>query len=512
MSKSIAKRLADRKRKIRKRLARTNRTKYQKSSADAPPELAESGLKYELSEKTQAIGVGGIPLMISLAQKLGLTDAIDRRLHLLKFHLPYHESDHVMNFAINAFCGGTCLEDMKLRRKDENFLNAVGADAVPDPTTAGDFCRRFAETDIDDLHRAIDDARIKAWQSMDESFFQEAIIDMDGTLVETTGQCKEGMDVFFKGGWGYHPLLVSLANTGEVMSIVNRSGNRTSEEGAAAYADRAIDVCRRGGFKKVRLRGDTAFSQTEYLAGWDADGVKFQFGYMAAGNLVEIADNLAETDWKELERPEPYQRTDPPRAKPKNVKAQIVRARGYVNLKLNHEHVAEFAYRPARCKETYRMVVVRKNISKEKGEACLIDEIRYLFYITNDRQKSATNIVFGCNDRCNQENLIAQLAALRALHAPVDNLTSNWAYMLMTSLAWTLKAWAALAVPVDRRWQEKHETERTAILRMEFKTFVNGLIRIPCQVVRKSRKRILRVLGWNEWLPAFFRLACVLQI
>lgn len=507
MSKSISKRLSARKRRIKKRLAKANRTKYQKAAVDAPPELAKGGLKYELAEKTQGISHGGIPLMIALAQKLELTNAIDRRLHLLKFHLPYHESDHVMNFAVNALCGGTCLEDIELRRNDENFLNAVGADAIPDPTTAGDFCRRFTESDIHDLHGAIDDARINAWKSMDESFFKEAIIDMDGTLVETTGQCKQGMDISYKGIWGYHPLLVSLANTGEVLSIYNRSGNRKSEEGAAAYADRAIEVCRRGGFKKVRLRGDTAFSQTEYLDGWDADGVKFQFGYMAAGNLVEIADNLAETEWEELKRPQPYQRTGPPRAKPMNVKEQIVRARGFENLKLNHEHVAEFAYRPTSCKKTYRMIVIRKNISKEKGEARLIDEIRYFFYITNDRQKSAANIVFGCNDRCNQENLIAQLAALRALHAPVDNLTSNWAYMVMTSLAWTLKAWAALQIPVDGRWAEKHKTEREAILRMEFKTFVNGMIRIPCQVVRKARKRILRVLGWNQWLPAFFRLS-----
>lgn len=512
MNTSIAKRLSERKRRIRKRLADANRIKYQKSAANAPPELAKGGLKYELAEKTQGIVCGGIPLMIALAQKLGLTDAIDRRLHLLKFHLPYHESDHVMNFAINAFCGGTCLEDIELRRNDENFLNAVGADAIPDPTTAGDFCRRFSESDIYDLHRAIDEARINAWQSMDESFFKEAIVDMDGTLVETTGECKEGMDISHKGIWGYHPLLVSLANTGEVLSIYNRSGNRTSEEGAAAYADRAIEVCRRGGFKKVRLRGDTAFSQTEYLDGWDAESVKFQFGYMAARNLVEIADNLAETEWKRLARPQAYQRTGPPRAKPKNVKEQVVRTRGFENLKLNHEHVGEFAYRPARCKKTYRMIVVRKNISKQKGEACLIDEIRYLFYITNDRQKSAANIVFGCNDRCNQENLIAQLSALRALHAPVDNLTSNWAYMVMTSLAWTLKAWAALAIPVHGRWAEKHEAERTAMLRMEFKTFINGMIRIACQVVRKARRRILRVLSWNEWLPAFFRLSQVLQL
>ncbi len=512
MKESIAKRLARRKRRIKKRLKKANLTKYQKSAENAPPELATTGLKYELAVKTQAIVHGGIPLMVSLAQKVGLTDAIDRRLQLLKCHLPYHESDHVMNFAINALCGGTCLQDMELRRNDESFLNALGADAIPDPTTAGDFCRRFREDDIDELHRAIDDARINAWQAMDESFFKEAIIDMDGTFVETGGQCKEGIDIFYKGGWGYHPLLVSLANTGEVMSIFNRSGNRTSEEGAAAYADRAIEVCRRGGFKKVRLRGDTAFSQTEYLDGWDDKGVKFQFGYMAARNLVETADNLDENQWKRLERPPAYQRKGAERTKPANVKEQLVKQREFENLKLNYEDVAEFDYSPARCKKTYRMVVIRKNISKEKGEVRLIDEIRYFFYITNDRRQSASRIVFGCNNRCHQENLIAQLAAVRALHAPVDNLTSNWAYMVMTSLAWTLKAWAALQIPVKGRWQEEHQQQRDQILRMEFKTFVNAMIRIPCQVVRQARRRIIRVLNWNEYLPSFFRLHEVLQL
>ena len=512
MKKSIAKRLAERKRRIKKRLRKANQNKFHRRSEDAPPVLDENGLKYELSEKTQGTSYGGIPLMVALAGQLGLTDAIDRRLHLLKMHVPYHESDHVLNFAINSLCGGTCLEDMELRRNDENFLNAVGADSIPDPTTAGDFCRRFTPDDIDDLLGAVDEARIEAWQKLDEKFFKEAVIDMDGTLVETNGQCKEGMDIYYKGGWGYHPLLVSLANTGEVMSIFNRSGNRPSEEGAAAYADRAIEVCRRGGFRNVRLRGDTAFSQTVFLDGWDRDGVKFQFGYQAAPNLVEIAENLDETAWKPLQRPARYTPVGPPRTRPTNVKEQIIRLRGFENLKLNSEEVAEFDYRPARCKRTYRMVVVRKNISKEKGEERLIDEIRHLFYITNDRQRTATNIVFGCNDRCNQENLIAQLAALRALHAPVDNLTSNWAYMLMTSLAWTLKAWAALQVPVEGRWKEQHTSERNALLRMEFKTFVNAMIQIPCQIIRKARKRIVRVLSWNEHLPAFFRLASVLRL
>ncbi len=243
--------------------------------------------------------------MHRLAQETGLIAAIDRRLHLLKFHLPYHESDHVLNLAINASCDGTCLQDIELRRNDECFLDALGADAIPDPTTAGDFCRRFRVEDVRALMDAIDQARLAVWRRQDRAFFKEAVIDMDGTLVVTTGECKQGMDISYKGTWGYHPLLATLANTGEVLSLVNRSGNRPSEEGAAAEADRAIALCRRGGFGRVRLRGDTAFSQTEHLDRWDKSGVLFQFGYKETPNLPEIVEDLRESAWKKLHRPRP---------------------------------------------------------------------------------------------------------------------------------------------------------------------------------------------------------------
>ena len=158
------------------------------------------------------------------------------------------------------------------------------------------------------------------------------------------------------------------------------------------------------------------------------------------------------------------------------------------------------------------MIVVRKNISREKGEVRLLDEIRYFFYITNDRVLTVPEVVFGCNDRCDQENLLAHLGGgVRALAAPVDNLVSNWAYMVMTSLAWTLKAWSALWLPVQPRHRERHEEERRHLLRMEFKTFVNAFVKIPCQIVRQSRRIIYRVLNWNEYLPAFFRLCQVLR-
>ena len=107
---------------------------------------------------------------------------------------------------------------------------------------------------------------------------------------------------------------------------------------------------------------------------------------------------------------------------------------------MENEQVAEFSYRPTACGRSYRMIVLRKNLSESVGQQRLFDDIRYFFYFTNDRELSAENVVYGCNDRCHQENLLAQLNVVRALQAPVDNLTSNEAYMLMTSLAWTMKA------------------------------------------------------------------------
>ncbi len=292
------------------------------------PMFAANNISYELSDRTRAISYGGIGLIHKLARESGLIDAIDEKLHLLKIHRPYHESDHVLNIAYHALCEGRCLEDIELRRNDEVFLDALQTDRIPDPTTEGDFCRRFVSPyHIRQLHDAIDEARLKVWARQPKQFFEQAIIDADGHLVATAGECKQGMDIVYNGTWGYHPLLVSLANTGEVLSLVNRSGNRPSHEGAADEYDRAIALCRRAGFLRILLRGDTDFSQTEHLDRWDEDGVEFHFGYDAKDNLKEIADNLPETAWKKLPRPPRYEVRTKKRRRPDKVKQRIVRER-----------------------------------------------------------------------------------------------------------------------------------------------------------------------------------------
>jgi hypothetical protein len=476
------------------------------------PVITARNMEYEVATKTQAISCGGIGGIHLLAGKLGLIEAIDERLHLLKYHLPYHESDHVLNFAYNALCNGSCLDDIELRRNDLVFLNALEADRIPDPTTAGDFCRRFTTDDVETLQDIFDQTRLKVWKQQPAEFFDEAVIDADGTLVATGACCKQGINIAYDGTWGYHPLIVSLANTGEVLSIVNRSGNRPSHDGAAEQIDLAVLLCRQAGFRRIYLRGDTDFTQTTRLDAWHTEKVTFLFGIDAMPNLKALAEDLTASAWSELQRPTQHTARGTARKRPENVKAELVVQHRFKNLTRIAEDVAEVEYRPTACQRTYRLIIVRQTIAVEKGQARLFDEIRYRFYLSNDRKATARELVFKANGRCNQENLIAQLkGGVHALRAAVDNLVSNWAYMVMTALAWNLKAWFALMVPEHPRHKEQHRDQKRRLLGMEFKQFVNTIIQMPCQIVRGGRRLAYRLLSWNEWQGVFLRTVQALR-
>jgi hypothetical protein len=500
VKKKIAKRLAQSKRKILKRLAK-------RSLPDKPgPMLTCPNIHYDIDQRSGGILYGGIGALQMLVKKLELDKAINSGLPIFKLYNPYMESDHVLNIAYNILCNGECIEDIERLRNDEVYLDAVGAKTIPDPTTAGDFCRRFSVEHVERLQDIINEVRLKVWSQQEPEFFRQAVIDADGTIAPTTGECKEGMDISYKGIWGYHPLVVSLSNTGEPLYLCNRSGNSTSSKDAAGYLDRAAELCRKGGFEKIRFRGDTDFSQTAYLDKWDTEGITFVFGINAMPNLIETAENLPQAAYTQLLRPLQYTVKTEPRSKPVNIKEEIVREREYKNIRLVSEHTAEFAYCPVKCDRPYRIVVLRKNLSVEKGETVLFDDIRYFFYITNDRKASRAQIVGDANNRCNQENLIAQLKnGVSAMSMPVDTLVSNWAYMVMSALAWDLKAWYALLVPVSPRWDDKHKRQKQNILRMEFKKFRNFFVMLPCRIVKTGRKLLYRMLGWNEYLEIFFR-------
>jgi hypothetical protein len=439
------------------------------------PQLSSAPIRFEVSEKTHAVVYGGIALIHQIAHQSGLVDALNV-VQVLKLKAPYFESDHILNIAYNFLCGGTALEHIEYRRQDPTYLNMLGTHSIPDPTTAADFCRRFSAAGIDQLQDEINKARLNVWARQSKSFFDVATVDLDGTLAPTEGECKQGMDISYNGQWGYHPLIVSLAHTKEILFVKNRSGHRPSYEDAHLYIDKSIELLRKAGFQTIRFRGDTDFTQTKHLDRWDEAGAFFTFGLDARQNLIDIAESLEGAEWERLERPPKYAVKTTPLGKRENVKERIVEARGYRNLTLEYEDVAMVDYRPTACERSYRLVILRKTITVKKGQELLLPEVRYFFYLTNDCDASAAEIVFDANARCNQENLLAQLkSGMNALSMPMDTLNANWMYLVCGGLAWSLKSWSALWLVVDgRKPAERAQKER--LLKMEFRTFLQAMI------------------------------------
>lgn len=467
-------------------------------TAQARPMFGTGKILYEVGGHTDAMSFGGIAPVHRLVTKLGLRTQIDAALALLKVHLPYHESDHVLNVAYNVMCGGTRLEDIERLRHDVAYMNALEADLIPDPTTAGDFTRRFSEDDVGLLMEAINSVRPQLWNGRGAELLGPiTYLDVDGTMAPTWGECKEGMDISYKGIWGYAPLIVSVANTKEVLYIVNRPGNAPSHQDAARWIDKALERLEPYA-PRICVRGDTDFSLTGNFDRW-AETVDFIFGMDSTAALRSRAEALDERCWRRLERLAKYETlTGETRQRyQSNEKERIVEERGYVNLHLNFEDVAEFEYRPGKCLRSYRVVALRKNISKMKGENVLFDEIRYFFYITTRTDLTASEVVYCANERCDQENVVEQLKnGVNALRLPVYDLVSNWAYMVMAALAWNIKSWFAMMMHL--------KSDRDAFIRMEFRRFINSIILIPCRVVRRARSVVIRLLAYQPTLDRLF--------
>ena len=468
-------------------------------------------VKLEFADKTQAVACGGLALVQQMVRQVSLAETINRHCPIFKMHMPYSEADHVLNIAFNLTTGGTCLEHLELRRNDEAYLNLLGAQRIPDPTTAGDFCRRFSPQAVDRLMDAFNEARVRIWKQQPDSFFDLAVVEGDGSMIETAGEKKEGIGMNHKKQWGYHPLALTLASTRETLFLLNRSGNRPSHEGAAKYFDKSVQLCRRAGFRKIRLRGDTDFSQTKHLDRWNDDDVEFVFGYDAAPNLVEIAENLDDSAWKPLKRKPKYRnKSGKKRARRPNHKENFVVEKEYRNQILEEEEVAEFSYCPSACRRSYRMIVLRKTIRVMEGQTFLFHEPRYFFFIANlpKRTMPAARIIAESNSRCDQENIFAQGKAMGALSAPLHDLTSNWTYMVIAMLAWNLKCWLSLSLKPagNATAREKRIEQKKRLLRMDFSTFRQQLIQVPAQVLTRGRQLICRLLTWTPAVELMFLL------
>ena len=472
----------------------------------AEPMITASNIHYEFADRVQGLGPGGIGAMLLLSRRIGLIRDIDHNLRLLKRHSPYHESDHVLNIAFNHLAGGKRIEHIELRRNDEVYLDALGAQRLPDPTTEGDFCRRFSEHDVVTLMDAIDQTRLRVWAQQPSSFFTEAFLDVDGTLVSTDAECKGGIGIAYNGVWGYHPLLISLANTSEPLYLMNRSGNRPSHDHAAGALDKMINLCRQAGFERIVLQGDTDFTQTAHLDRWDQAGdIRFIFGIDARATLKGLADDLPAEKYRLLERPPRYAIKTKPREKPERIKSEIVRERGYKTINFLEEMVAEFDYRPLACNKSYRLIVVRKRLGVDQGQMRLFEEYRYLFYVTNDRTRTAEEIVFAANDRCDQENLIANSKGECTRFNPGEQPSEQLGLHGNGQPGVEPEGIGTLMLQLSPRHAAKHEAE-TDMAADGIRDVLCGGDPDALPDCEAAKRLIYRLLSWNPWQGTFLRL------
>ena len=452
-------------------------------------------------ESSESTALGGLALAVGLIGRLRVAQSIDERVSLLHSRRPHHESDHVLTHVYNLFVGGSAIEDIADLQQSEPVRRMLGAARIPDPSTAGDFLRRFDRKSIAALDEAIDEAQERVWKRRYGTRKRAlGIVDLDSHVRHVYGNQKEGADFTYKGGFGYHPLVISLAETQECLRLVNRSGNKTSAEGAAQELAGLVPMLT-DRFERVLVRGDSAFARQDIFDVCDESGLHFAMVSGTQQNFAALAEGLDERSWR------PFRATEETsshgrktRRRGRNLRRLRARRRGKRDLKLEKQWLAEIDYTPARSAKTYRLIIRKQRIEEsEQGE--LFELWRYRYVLTNlPRSVSTEEVVRQTYRRCDQENVIEQLqSGVAAMRMPTGGFLANYAHLVCARLAHNLKSWLAmLALPRE-------------VMRWEWKRFRKAFVYVAATVVRSARQNILRLASSHRFAPILQRAIVRLQ-
>lgn len=464
------------------------------------PAMRMPKLHVETEERATVTRFGGLALFEQFCRRFDVAALVDEHVEVLKMHLPYHESDHVLAQAMNLYVGGTCIEDMMFLQHDEAVRRMLGACRLPDPTTAGDFLRRFdSETHpeaLAGLRAAGDELQQRVWRKLSRRQRRRrkrelCTLDIDSHIKSVFGTRKEGADFAYNGAWSYHPLLISMAATGECLAVVNRPGNATSAEGVEDAVDDVLSSVT-GHFDNVLVRADSAFDRQALRETIEHHDGYFAFVGRGREGRPEQAAAIAEEDFvpfvtraerrrRERQRQPGYK----PRRKKRNQRRRRARDRGYKEKLQTKQWVAETTYKPAGQPNTYRLIVRRKLIEHRKGQQHLFDAYEYGWVVTNlPKSFSAEDVIDHTYIRCDQENVIEQMGSgLAAWRMPVAEFDGNAAWLEIGRLAWNIAKWIAqLALPDE-------------VSRWEWKRFRFHYVLVPAQIIKRARQMWVRLMG-----------------
>jgi len=456
-------------------------------------------LDLESDPRGEMTHYGGLVLAQQFVRRFRVAQQLDGALRLFRRHAPYHESDHVLALAYTLYADGTCLEDQAVLQGSEAVRRMVGACRIPDPTTAGDFLRRFKIVqDVEQLSGVIDEVEEAVWTKLcgkerrGTKKRELALVDLDGHVKPLYGAQKEGADFSYNGRWSYQPLVVSLGGSGECLKVVNQPGNARSSD-AAAKALRGVLPRVRRHFRNAIVRGDTDFDRSDvYNAAMD-EGAYFAIGARLYPKRAAQVEAIAKKDWEPfVPRAEREERSWPLRhGRTSNWRRQKAAERGYRTLRTVKQWVSEIAYQPHGLDSPCRMIVRRVLIEENDGQGALFKHFRYRLVLTNlPRSYTTRQVIDLTYQRCDQENVIEQFGqGIAGWRMPVAEFMGNSAWLQIARLAWNLGKWIAqIALPSE-------------VVRWEWKRFRRHFVYIAAKVLKSGRRWVVRLAGSHRFLP-----------
>ena len=476
--------------------------------------LRHQKLHVEQDQRPDVTNLGGLILPLAFMRRFKVARVLDERVKLLKVHLPYHESDHIIAQALMLYAGGTCIEDMAILQQDVALLKMLGAERTPDPTTAGDFLRRFVpQGELENLRGALDEVqdevwtRSRRWRWSRRLKKELAVLHLDGHTKELYGVNKQGADFSHDRRWSYGVLLATLQN-GECVASRLRGGNLRSSDGAAALLDEVLPRLL-AHYEEVLVVADSDYDRFDVRYACERLGVYFAFVGRETENRPAIA--AACKNWRPFrtrahrlqnahrQKARRSKKGFRARGKRRDRRRKRARERGYKDIKLTKQQVDE-----TKGPDGARLVIRRQRIESEEGEPgqrTLWRMYRFRYVVTNlPRTWSAEDILDETYKRCDQENVIAGLSSgIAAWRMPVAEMRGNAAWLEIARFAWNLGKWIAQqALPEE-------------VSRWEWKRFRRAFVDIAVQVVRIARQTRVRILGAPRFAAQIIRAQQLLQ-
>ena len=442
---------------------------------------------------------GGLVLAQQFVRRFRVAQRLDEALLLFRRHAPYHESDHVLALAYTLYADGRCLEDQAVLQGSEAVRRLVGACRIPDPTTAGDFLRRFKSAkDVEQLSGVMDVVQEAVWSKLPATVrrrrkkHEVALVDLDGHIKPLYGVQKEGADFSYNRQWSYQPLVVSLGGSGECLKVVNQPGSARSSDAAAEAVKAVLPQVKRH-FRNAIVRGDTDFDRADIFNAVIDKGAYFAIGGRLYSNRAALVEAIAENDWKPFfPRVERKERGEPSRrGYTRNWRRHKAAERGYRRLRTVKQWVSEIDYQPHGLGAAIRMIVRRILIEETDGQGALFKHFRYRLVLTNlPRSYTPEQVVDLTYQRCDQENVIEQFGhGIAGWRMPVAEFMGNSAWLQIARLAWNLGKWIAqLALPSE-------------VVRWEWKRFRRHFVYIAAKVLKSGRRLVVRLAGSHRFLP-----------